>query len=436
MTAALDLASQGLGVFVLEKGDALGGNLLHVKRTLDGQETAGKLADLIKAVNDHPNITVHLNAKVRSIAGYVGNFTTTLEGLTAPIEHGVVIVATGAQEYEPTEYLAGQDGRVVTQRRLEEMLHAMDTAGLAKLNTVAMIQCVGSRDTQHNYCSRVCCSQAIKNAILLKQLSPRTNVYVLYRDIRSYGLRERYYRQARELGVIFVRFEADAKPTVEKIHGELVLRVYDSILGATLEMRPDLLVLSTGIVANADNRSLSQLLKVPLEGDGFFLEAHVKLRPVDFASEGLFLCGTAHAPKFISESISQANAVAARAASILSREVMPVSAQIACVDPEKCVSCMTCVHVCPYLAPIVGEENKAQIQPTVCMGCGSCTSECPAKAITLRHYVDTQILGAIERLLGEIDESTKAPAPAKLAAPSEGASLEQVGIAKPRWTKG
>jgi heterodisulfide reductase subunit A len=262
-------------------------------------------------------------------------------------------------------------------------------------------------------------------------------VVVLYRDMRTYGFRELAYQQARQGGVLFVRFDADAPPTFELDSGGVIdMTVRDSILQQDLAMKPDLLVLAAPIVGQEDRQAISSLLRVPINADGFFLEAHVKLRPVDFASEGLFLCGTAHAPKFISESISQANAVAARAASILSREVMPVSAQIACVDPEKCVSCMTCVHVCPYLAPIVGEENKAQIQPTVCMGCGSCTSECPAKAITLRHYVDTQILGAIERLLGEIDESTKAPAPAKLAAPSEGASLEQVGIAKPRWTKG
>ncbi len=399
MTAALDLASQGLGVFVLEKGDALGGNLLHVKRTLDGQETAGKLADLIKAVNDHPNITVHLNARIQNIAGYIGNFKTTLDVPPAQIEHGVVIVATGAQEYEPTEYLAGQDGRVVTQRRLEEMLHAMDTAGLAKLNTVAMIQCVGSRDTQHNYCSRVCCSQAIKNAILLKQLSPRTNVYVLYRDIRSYGLRERYYRQARELGVIFVRFEADAKPTVEKIHGELVLRVYDSILGATLEMRPDLLVLSTGIVANADNRSLSQLLKVPLEGDGFFLEAHVKLRPVDFATDGIFVCGLAHYPKDISETITQARAAAGRAATVLSKATIEAEGKVSAVRAERCSGCGACVAVCAYRAiELDPERHLAVVNEALCKGCGACAATCRACAIDLGGFRDEQILSALMAL--------------------------------------
>jgi heterodisulfide reductase subunit A2 len=242
--------------------------------------------------------------------------------------------------------------------------------------------------------------------------------------MRTYGFREAAYREARNKGILFVRYNESRPP--ELIQGdELTLRAFDHVLGRELLIKPDLLVLAAPIVGRDDCQELSELLRVPLNADGFFLEAHVKLRPVDFASEGLFLCGTAHAPKFISETISQAYAVAARAASILSRKVMPVGAQIAWVDPSKCISCMTCVHVCPYMAPQVGENNKAEVQSAVCMGCGSCTAACPAKAISLHNYLDVQILGAINSLIGDTFAEQ----------PLEPDYLEQVGVAQPRWKK-
>lgn len=248
---------------------------------------------------------------------------------------------------------------------------------------------------------------------------------VLYRDIRTYGFREAAYREAREKGVLFVRYEPEQPPELIS-DGGLRLRVLEPGLGRTLEVAPDLVVLAAPMTPRAGREELSELLRVPLNADGFFLEAHVKLRPVDFASEGLFLCGTAHAPKSIGETISQANAVAGRAASILWRNAMPVSGQIAWVDPDKCISCMTCVHVCPYMAPIVGPNNKAEVQGAVCMGCGSCTAECPAKAIQLRNYLDTQILGALDNLL----EGGSSELSLDLS------YLETVGVAPPRWHKG
>jgi heterodisulfide reductase subunit A len=256
----------------------------------------------------------------------------------------------------------------------------------------------------------------------LKQRYPQSSIVVLYREMRTYGFREAAYKEARDKGVLFVRYDDDRMPQVIVNGSSVSVKAFEPILGRDLTMKPDLLVLASPIVAQSDRQELSELLRVPLNADGFFLEAHVKLRPVDFASEGLFLCGTAHAPKFISETISQANAVAARAASILSRKVMPVGAQTAWVDPDKCIGCMTCVHVCPYMAPQVGKDNKAEVQGAVCMGCGSCTAACPAKAVSLHHYLDVQILGAINSLLEAGKEK-----------PMEASYLETVGIAQPHW---
>jgi heterodisulfide reductase subunit A len=424
MTAALALAEQGFPVHLVEKDAVLGGTIRRIPTTLDGQDVRALLVDTAGRVAASPRITVYTGATVAAVEGHLGSFTARIATAagTVEIKHGVVVVATGATEQKPASYGYGRSPAVVTQLELSERLGQGDLT-FPPRPTVVMIQCVEQRDADRPYCSRVCCTTAVKNALTLKDRFPGARVMVLYRDMRTYGFREAAYREAREKGVLFVRYEPERPPRIE-LDGKLRVEAFESALGRSLAVEADLLVLAAPMVPRADRRELAELLRVPLNADGFFLEAHMKLRPVDFASEGLFLCGTAHAPKFISETIAQANAVAGRAASILSQKTMAVGGQTAWVDPDKCISCMTCVHVCPYLAPHVGRNNKAEVQGVVCMGCGSCTAECPARAITLRHFADVQILGAIDNLLGgDYFEQSLAGA----AAP--------VGVAPPRWGK-
>jgi heterodisulfide reductase subunit A len=425
MTAALAIADQGYPVHLVEKENTLGGMAREIYQTLDKSDVSAFLARLIGRIVSHPRVTVHLHSKVKKVDGHVGDFSSDIvtPEKTLKIEHGVVILASGAKEQKPHTFGYGQNDRVITQLELSGRI-ARNELALQEKSTIVMIQCVEQRNDEHPYCSRVCCTTAVKNALLLRQKYPKARILVLYREMRTYGFREAAYREAREKGILFIRYDDKRMPEVAMENG-LTVRVTDKILGRELMMTPDLLVLAAPIVARDDRQELSELLRVPLNADGFFLEAHVKLRPVDFASEGLFLCGTAHAPKFLSETISQANAVAGRAASILSRKVMPVGAQTAWVDPSKCIACMTCVHVCPYMAPQIGKDNKAEVQGAVCMGCGSCTSACPAKAISLHHYLDIQILGAISSLLSESFGEK----------PVEANYLEQVGVAQPRWKK-
>jgi heterodisulfide reductase subunit A len=425
MTAALALADQGFPVHLVEKSRELGGTVREIHRTVERDDVQAFLGATIDRVNQSRLITVYANGRVAKVDGNVGGFTSqvAVEGDIREIKHGVVVVATGATELKPTSYGYGQSRRVVTQLELTDRLGRGDLSLPAKA-TVAMIQCVEQRDGDRPFCSRVCCATAVRNALHLKELYPDARVVVLYRDMRTYGFREDAYREAREKGVLFVRYEQEKPPALEVAGERLDLRVTEPALGKEIHLTPDLVVLAAPMAPRADRKDLSELLRVPLNADGFFLEAHMKLRPVDFASEGLFLCGTAHSPKFISETISQANAVAARAATILSHRQMPVSGQISYVDPDKCVACMTCVHLCPYMAPRIGVDNKAEIQGVVCMGCGSCASECPAKAITLRHYVDFQVLAAVNGLLGAEPEK-----PVQLPYP------EQLGVAPPKWHK-
>ena len=423
MTAALALASQGFPVHLVEESEQLGGTIRQIHHTLDGNDVQALLADTIQQVTSHPRISVYLRSRVSRIGGHIGEFTSaiTSEKATAEVHHGAVVVATGATELKPTTYGYGQSDRVLTQLELSDRL-GLGTIDLPRQATVAMIQCVEQRTAERPYCSRVCCTNAVKNALELKTRYPDCRIVVLYRDMRTYGFREAAYREAREKGVLFIRYEPEQAPELQ-LGAKLRLKVREPSLGRDLVLEPDLLVLAAPAVPRAGREELSGLLRVPLNADGFFLEAHMKLRPVDFASEGLFLCGTAHAPKFITETISQATAVAGRAAGILSRKRMPVGGQIAWVDPDKCISCMTCVHVCPYMAPQVGENNKAEVQGAVCMGCGSCSAECPAKAITLRHFIDAQILAAVSGLMGgDLEKPHRLPM-----------YPEEVGVAPPRW---
>jgi len=397
LTAALDLAAQGYPVHVVERKAELGGNLRSVSRTLSGESTDGLLATLVKGVEASPLITVHLGRSLQAVSGFVGNFKTQLSGEDALIEHGVVIVATGGTEHAPKEYLYGQDDRVMTQTDFEKLL--ADARGAKKLKTVVMIQCVGSRDAEHPYCSRICCGTAIKNALRLKEVNPKARVYVLCRDVRVYGLNERWYRRAREQGVVFVRYDETKKPVVAKEDGRLVVRTPDSLLGRTLALDADAVVLSAGIEPQKDNRQLSQLLKVPLDADGFFLEAHVKLRPVDFATEGIFLCGLAHYPKDIGESIAQARAAAARAATILSKSEIEAEGKVATVTKSLCSGCGACVDLCAYKAIELDPVFRvAVVNEATCKGCGTCAASCRAGAIDLKGFRNEQILEAVNSI--------------------------------------
>ena len=403
MTAALALANQGFPVHLVERAKRLGGNLHEIRGTFEHPDLAPFTAALIRQVETHPHIKLYLETEISTIKGHVGKFHLALlqEGRQLEVSGGAIVVATGARQAQTTDFLYGRAEGVVTQVELEKLLH--DKTCPAKGQNVVMLQCVGSRNDQHPFCSRICCSLAVKNALAIKKQDPAANVFVLYRDIRTYGFRELYYQQAREAGVVFIRYTPEAPPEVREDHGLLVtLRSPD--FPEPLEIEADTLVLSTGIEADLkNNQHLSDLLKVPLNADGFYVEAHMKLRPVDFATEGVFLCGLAHSPKFIDENISQARAAAARAATVLSKTQLEVSAQVSFVNQQKCISCMACVTVCPYSAPFCNPDGKGQIEAAKCMGCGICAAECPARAIQLHHFETDQFLVMIRQLFDGTD---------------------------------
>ncbi|MDO8689052.1 MAG: 4Fe-4S binding protein, partial [Dehalococcoidia bacterium] len=308
------------------------------------------------------------------------------------------IIATGGQEYRGNEYLLGQDGRVITMGDLEEKIEKKPEE-IAKVNEVAMVLCVGPWQEKSFYCSRTCCTVSIKNAIKIKELNPSANVYVLHKDLRSYGFKERLYTEARRKGVIFIRYTDDRPPRVESVNGQLQVTVWEPSLAEELKLTPDLLALATATVSAQNAKDLGLAFKVPITQEGFFLEAHVKLRPVDFASEGIFLCGTAHYPKFIDEAVAQAMAAAARASTILAKDYLEAGGAVAVVDPKKCVACLTCVRLCPYRVPRINADGVAEISMASCQGCGVCAGECPAKAIELLHYRDAQIISKSEALM-------------------------------------
>ena len=402
ITAALELADQGIEVHLVEKENDLGGNLRRIRFTLEGDDPQEKLKELVAEVVQNDRITVHLGTQVEDIQGYIGNFETTLLGKAGEtdVKHSVVILATGGVEYEPTEYLYGINGSVITQLELEEKIA---DEGF-KPDTVVMIQCVGSRCDEHPYCSRVCCSDAVKNALKLKQVNPNAAVFILYKDMRTYGFKEDYYREAAEKGVIFIRYDDDHKPLVTNENG-LTVSVLDPVLKEKVIIEPDALVLNAGILPARDNPKLSGLLKVPLSRDGFFLEAHMKLRPLDFATDGVFLCGLAHGPKSIDESISQACGAAARAMTILSKETLEMEGAIAKVDEDLCSGCRMCEGVCEFNAiEMIEEEDKvhSHIVEELCKGCGVCAATCPSGAITVGHFTDEEILSQVRAALVEV----------------------------------
>ncbi len=400
MSAARNLARSGFQVYLVEKEGELGGLARNIRFNRDGKDVQEYLRGLIEAVEREELISVFKGCRVVDVGGFVGQFKTLIrdgEGRETLLEHGAVIVATGGGQYHPTEYLYGRDARVLTQWELEERIAERDES-LKRVGRVVMIQCVGSREEERPYCSKVCCTEAVKNALALKELSPRTEVFVLYRDIRTYGFREDLYRQAREAGVVFTRFDDEVRPEVREAGGALQVRVPDANLGGeTVVINADLVALSVGITANPDNAELAPMLKVPRNAEGFFLEAHMKLRPVDFATDGVFVCGLAHAPKSIEESVAQAAAAAARAESVLSKDKIVTEGVVAVVDAERCSGCRICVELCPFEAVTYDEVRKvATVNTSLCKGCGTCTAACTAGASRLQGFRSDQIFEQIE----------------------------------------
>lgn len=394
MTAALGIASQGYEAVLIERERELGGNLRSIHYTLEGSDPQSLLSSLVEQIEQEPKVKLYMGAEIKDFSGYVGNYITTIstaDGNTEEVEHGVVILATGGIAYRPTEYLCGQSDKVITQLDLEGKI-ANGEADVKNLKSVVMIQCVGSREEDHMYCSRVCCNQAVMNAIKLKDQNPEIEVYILYRDIRTYGLNELKYREARDKGVTFIRFDVERKPEVKEENGELSVTVFDSVLGTDILLEPDLVSLSSAIRPQPDAVDFASKLKLPLTQDGFYMEAHMKLRPLDFINEGMYVCGLAHAPKSISESISQARGAVSRAMTILSKPHLMVGGVVSEVDEDRCVACLTCVRSCPYSVPNINERGVASIEPAACQGCGICASACPRKAIKLRHYSDEQVI--------------------------------------------
>ena len=403
LETALGAADQGVQVHLVEKSPVLGGIARSLNTTWKGELVADYLDRRIDQARESELIRIHMESEVTQTTGTMGNFSTLVRqasGTETEIVHGAAVIATGGGEYQPTEYLYGEHSGVLTHLEMDKAFRERQPR-VRQSKVAAFIQCVGSRDTDHPYCSRVCCTHSLKSAIGLKVLDPRKRVYILYRDIRSYGFREDLYHRARELGVIFIRYDLEDMPRVETDgEGRLKLTVTDHVLRRPLVLHPDLLVLASGVVPG-ENRELYEKFKIPVNADGFLVEAHAKLRPVDFASDGLFVAGLAHYPKPLEESIAQAGAAVSRAMTILSRDSLQVGGVVAEVSAEKCAVCLTCVRTCPYGIPLIREEGYAAIDPAQCHGCGACVAECPGKAITLNHFTDQQIMAKTDALFEE-----------------------------------
>jgi len=406
MTAAVSLANQKFKVHLVEKENELGGKLRELYKLYPNDcYTSDVLEEFKQAVRSNPNITVHTSSTLKQSEGFIGNFKVTIDhkGKEEPFDVGTIIVATGADVLKPNgTYCYGQSKNVVTQLELENIFKEKT---IGKPKNVIMIQCVGAREEKEggrNYCSRICCAVAVKNALQIKELSPETEVFILYRDMQTYGREfEEQYEKARQNCVQFLRYDAENPPEVIQCSdGKFMVKVHDILLNATLELDADLVVLSTPLIQREEAKELSKLLKVPLGADGFFFEAHVKLRPVDFATEGIFICGTAHSPKTIAESIAQAYAAASRAGIPMALKRVRTEAITAFVNEELCTGCGTCVKLCPYNAIQKDEYGIARVNDVLCKGCGVCAASCPEKAINMRHFSDKQVLAEATAALG------------------------------------
>ncbi|MDI6852028.1 MAG: FAD-dependent oxidoreductase [Deltaproteobacteria bacterium] len=405
MTAALTLAQQGFHTYLVERQRELGGLARKLHFTLAGHDPKKMVAQLESEVRRHPNIEVLTNTELVKTEGHVGRFVSRVRRRTGGREerqlvHGVILAATGGREISPAgRYLYGQDLRVVTQLELEEKINELDPV-LEKARRLVMIQCVGSREPDHPYCSRLCCSEAVKNAILLKQRYPFLDITVLYRDIRTYGFREDFYQQAKDMGVEFIPFDPDKPPQVESPRRRpLAIRVWDELLNREVEVAADLLVLSAGIEAAPGSEQLAKLLGIPQTAGGFFQEIHLKLHPLETVAEGVFLCGLAHYPKNLGEAVAQAQAAAGRAAAVLFQTELTSGEIYARIDAGKCRRCLSCINLCPYGAIRLSTSGVPEVQQEACRGCGTCTAACPALAISMSRFTEPELFGQIQAAL-------------------------------------
>ena len=408
MQTAISIAEQGFPVHLIEKTDQLGGNLRSVYTKSNGHDPQEVMSKLINQVTSHPDISIHMESEVLNNTGFMGNFVSTIkhiDGREEEIQHGATVLAIGAQEYRGPEYNYGSNDNVITQQEFAEFLN--DKKSDPKdLNSVVMIQCVGPAE---DYCSRICCTNALKNALALKEKNPNAQITVLFKDIRVYGFKERIYTEAREKGIVFIRFDDENKPEVllEEGNNKPSMIVWDPVLKRNFDIKPDLVVLSMPVVPRPESKDVAKVFKVALDADNFYLEAHVKLRPVDFSTNGVFMAGMAHYPKLLDETFIQAQAAAARAVRILSKETLSAGGRVAIVDESKCTGCLTCVRICPFNVPQIKADltgvgdimGAAYIEAAICQGCGTCVAECPARAIQLMHYTDEQMNAKVDALL-------------------------------------
>ncbi len=401
MAAALNLADQGFPTHLLEATDKLGGNAWSLSHTLKGENIQPFLEGMIKQVQDEPKITVHFDSSIKDVHGFVGAFKTEITGaggVSEVIDHGVAVVATGGSEWKPDLYSYGQDRRIRTHFEMTKAMKDGDPQ-VWKADTTVFVQCVGSRSPERPWCSKVCCNHTVMDAIELKEANPAAKIFVLYRDIRTFGLNESYYEKARRLGVIFARYEPDAPPTIQ-LGSKLQVSLKDLILGGTMNIAADNLVLASAIIPNENNKDLAKFFKISTNEDGYFLEAHMKLRPVDFATDGVFLAGLAHYPKPLDETIAQAEAAGSHAAQILARGYVEAPGMVSVIDPYFCRGCGRCVDTCPFHAPELKEVSpgvfKSEVNPALCKGCGACAVVCPTGAASIRHFKDDQIVQMID----------------------------------------